>query len=160
MVEILVFTPKHVETTRNFGAKFSECSRRKYGTLIIDDYGNSIVLAANKRIGRHCDYKSCIRDRSGIKTGDHSRVELGGEIHAEAAALIEFNPVHGENYHILIAAVGSNGELIDGNHNYPCHVCSLMIKYAGFHSIWFPFGDDVRPISIEEIIESYEQEYD
>lgn len=152
MVE--VFRKQHLDTARFF-ALSSECVRRKYGAIIIDDFGNSVALGTNRRFGKYCSSTLCIRDYCKVPHGE--RVELGGEIHAEQAALVDWikNPL--QIYHILVTGWNHDGKLLDGIENYPCHVCAMMIKYAGFPTVWFPFGNEILPVSIDEILEFYER---
>jgi len=151
---MVVFTQKDVDTTRDFALAWSECVRRKYGSLIVDQSQNPVVLATNRRVGKYCNNKVCIRDYCKAPHGE--RVELGGEIHSEQAALVQFQG-YAPDHHFLLVGTDKNGEQLDGIDNYPCHVCAMMIKYAGFRNVWMPFGTDIKPVSIDEILEHYER---
>lgn len=160
MVMIEVFTKEDVEMAQNFGRTVSPCSRRKYGTIIKDNYGN-FVLGANSRVGKICTDTYCVRDRLNVPSGSNAMTEQGGELHSEQAALIEWRKIYNkecEPYHILLAGVNGQGNLF-GLDSKPCYSCSRMLKYAGFDYIWLPFVDGPKPVSISEVIEAYESTY-
>jgi len=153
----LVYDKKDVEEARQFAAENSPCIRRKYGALIIDSVGNR-VLSTNYRLGKYCHDEFCVRDYCKVPHGE--KTELGGEIHAEQAALVDYSrPSLGPNEykHILVAGLDHKGEPLVGMDNSPCHVCAMMIKFAGFKYVWMPFQEgNPLPISIDEILEYYE----
>jgi deoxycytidylate deaminase len=158
MVE--VFTQTDVLLAQFFGSKNSPCSRRKYGTIIKDNFGN-FVFGTNSRIGKICTDDYCVRDGLNVPSGSNAMTEQGGELHSEQAALIEWRKIYNEAcepYHILLAGTNRFGNLL-GLDSRPCYSCARMIKYAGFDDIWLPFVEGPRPVSVSEVIESYERIY-
>lgn len=156
-----MFDYSHIEIAKNFGIENSQCSRRKYGTIIMDDSGK-MVFGANVRVGRCCTDFECIRDRR--ETSHSVNVEIGSEIHSEQAVLVDWHREQDIIYQMLLVGVNRRGELLYDRDSYPCHVCALMIKYAGFAFIWIPqksvFGKtEPVPVSISEVIEYHEQLY-
>lgn len=155
-----VFDQSHVDLARFFGRENSPCSRRKYGSIISDNFGN-FVFGTNARVGNICSDSYCIRDRLNLPSGSNGMTEQGGELHSEQAALIEWRKIYSnscEPYHILLAGTNKNGNLM-GMNSKPCYSCARMLKYAGFTNIWLPFNDGPKPISISGVIEVYEQSY-
>lgn len=158
-----VFSKNEIQDTQNFARRFSPCSRRKYGTLIKDNFGN-LVFGANERVGKYCTDKLCARDY--MKVPHASNVEIGGEVHAEQSALIkwstgsiapEFDPQwEGYEKHILVAGFNHDDSPLAGQENFPCHVCAMMIKYAGFDHVWLADGSAAYPWSLNQILEHYE----
>lgn len=140
-------------------AKASPCTRRQYGAVIVVS-GPEIYYqtAFNKRIGRCCG-GSCIRDRFGFANGE--RVEIGGEIHAETAALINFEPDDIYNAYFILVGFLSNGTELLGRSVWPCHMCAMNIAFAGFKYIYIRNTNGIiSPVSIYEIIEGREQEWE
>jgi deoxycytidylate deaminase len=133
-------------------AKKSPCVRRKYGAIFFKD--NINVLAHNKRVSRCCD-GICIRDVMSITHGHNT--DVGAEIHAEQALLINSNYVAG--YWFLIAGYGKNGQPLYGLENWPCYSCARMIKEAGITRVWVPeVNDTFTSYLIDGILEDYEQQ--
>lgn len=152
-----VFTKDHVTFVLDKARSYSPCVRRKYGAIITSETGNLESLGVNVRLGNYCNDTICIRDYCKAPHGEN--VELGGEVHAEQAALISWPNGEGV-YHFLLAGLDHQDKPLDGIQNYPCHVCAMQIKFAGFRTVWMPFGEDVLPVSIDEILEYYERRDD
>lgn len=135
----------------------SPCARRKYGTVIGYNSDPVMVIGVNRRVTRACN-DACIRNRAGIMNG--SRTELGAEVHAEQAALIDA-PRKGDIF--LNAAWGYNHqqELVElfGVDCYPCLTCARMIKYAGYRYVYLKESASlpIKAIHIEDIILNREQ---
>jgi deoxycytidylate deaminase len=130
----------------------SPCSRRKYGVVIAYDNEPVIIKGFNDRVTKVCD-EVCVRERYGIVHG--SRTELGAEVHAEQAALIDA-PKRGVAF---ILAGWRNNEELKGTNVYSCLVCARMIKYAGYKWVYIKDTNDVIvPVSIFDMIEYREQE--
>jgi deoxycytidylate deaminase len=145
---------KHVEPYYKLAlkeAQQSPCVRRKYGVAIAFDNFQT-VITHNARVTRACN-SVCVRERYGVVHG--SQTELGAEVHAEQAALIE---AKGKGIAFVLAGWKGEKEL-KGVNVYPCLVCARMIKYAGY--LWVYIKDEtdqITPVSIYEIIEYREQE--
>ncbi len=154
------FSAVDIAEAFDYSQKLSPCTRRKYGAIIVDDVGYQ-TFATNERVGKCCGPNLCARDNLGVrKAGEHPSVEVGAEIHAEQAALIKWEHDYQRLYHILLVGSDHLGILPKIEQHYPCHVCAMMLKYAGFDYIWLPKGkSDVIPVSISEIIEYHEQLY-
>jgi deoxycytidylate deaminase len=132
-------------------AQSSPCLRRRYG-VAIGFTGYATVVTHNARVTRACD-TICVRERFGVTHG--SQTELGAEVHAEQAALIEA-PSKG---FIFVLAGWKGEEELKGVNVYPCLVCARMIKYAGYRWIYIKDeADQLTPVSIYDIIEYREQE--
>jgi deoxycytidylate deaminase len=85
--------------------------------------------------------------------------DAGAEIHAEQAALINYNPeVKAKT--IYLAGLDSNGKLLVGFDNRPCYSCARMIVYAGFTWIYLPIDGDWQPVNIYDVIENWEQNWE
>lgn len=132
-------------------AKESPCLRRQYGAVIA--YKDlPFVVGVNARVTHACDGGICVRTRYGIVHG--SRTELGAEVHAEQAVLIEA-PKQGE---IFVLAGFKDAKELTGEDVYPCLVCARMIKYAGYTYVYLNGGNGLTPVSIYDIIEYRELE--
>jgi deoxycytidylate deaminase len=145
----------------------SECARRKYAAMIVYDwYGdigsegtewNPWHLNANARVSKQCRGNLCIRER--LSTPHGQNVERGAEIHAEAAVLIKAGQRKMHSYFILVGKDAKTGNELLGKECLPCHVCALMIKWAGYE---FLFHKDIAgrivALSIDDIIEYREEE--
>ena len=139
----------------------SPCSRRQYGALIgyrSIENDPLWVVETNSRQSRCCN-SHCVRDKSKFPSdGRHPNVEMGAEIHAETAALIKAQ--HKGEAFILVGFSGPTSPLY-GENVYPCHVCALNIKFAGYKYIYIRTSKDtIQAISIAEIIEYREQEWE
>ena len=149
-------TSEHITVTRELAAQ-SLCVRRRYGCLIVD--GTKIVVTNNLRISKCCN-NFCVRATASLKHGEG--VDIGAEIHAEQAALIKWSDPVGNNTKLLIQAyAGKSNDLFYEENLYPCHVCALMIKYAGFRNINITNRlGELYPVSIDEIIEYRERAWE
>lgn len=132
-------------------AKESPCVRRKYGAVIVYSDDIKYVAAANLRVTKCCD-AACIRDRYGVVHG--SRTELGAEVHAEQAALIDA-PAKGTAF--VLAGI-RDGKELTGVNVYPCLVCARMVKYAGYNYVYMMTDGELTPVSIFDIIDYRESE--
>lgn len=153
----MVYGIEDAREAQKFAGANSPCLRRKYGAIITDSLGNR-VIATNYRLGNYCHGDFCVRDFCKVPHGE--KVEVGGEIHAEQAALIAYpNPSLGseQHKHILVAGLNHEGQPLVGLENLPCHTCAMMIKFAKFNYVWVPFDENVIPLSIDEILEHYER---
>lgn len=143
-------------------AKTSPCTRRKYG-VVIASLSNDVfyTAAANYGVSKCCQGNACARDRLGIRHGQ--RVEVGGEIHAEQSALIQWKGYDDGNSYVCVIVGIQNGKELYGRSCYPCHVCALMLKYAGFRHIYIK-DDYVRGeiviTSINQVIDYRELEWE
>ncbi len=138
-------------------AKRSECVRRKYGA-VVGFAGPEIRYAYgyNKRISKCCSGKICAREHHGLYNGE--RVEIGAEIHAETAALINAGPYQDGSHFVLVGFL-HDVELF-GPSVYPCHTCALNLKFAGYKHIYIREARDrIVPVSISDIIEQREEEW-
>lgn len=149
-------------------AKYSECSRRKYGAVItgsitvsslvhspLEEHPFQIVSQGwNKRIGRCCDGNICVRDRFQNPHGE--KIEQGSEIHAEAMALLHLGGYPGFKQFYL-ACYDNKGELLTGERVRPCHYCGMMLRHMGFENIIIRDNDKALiSLSIGEIMEVQE----
>jgi deoxycytidylate deaminase len=150
---LTALTSDHVKITREIAAE-SPCARRRYGCLITN--GKDTIVTANLRVSKCCN-GFCVRDTAGFEHGQ--AVDFGAEIHAEQAALIKWNHPVDKNTKLLIQAYhGNSDELFYDKDLYPCHVCALMIKYAGFKFINITtFPDGLYSVSIDDVIEYREK---
>lgn len=145
-------------------AKTSPCSRRQYGALIA--YENNqhydattfAVAGTNSRVGKCCN-DICARDRLNTRHGQ--RVEVGGEIHAETACLIENGKKQKDvNSYFLLVGFAGDKELYDRD-VWPCHSCAMQIKYAGWNYIHIKDKEkNIYSISLAHIIEEREAEWE
>lgn len=135
----------------------SPCARRKYGVAIVNKDG-SVVYGHNERVTRCCNDLVCAREKYDVQHGQNT--EMGAEIHAEQAALINWGKRASSDWYFLIAGSSKGGQLL-GVQLYPCYVCARMVKYAGFKCIYLEREGDgkIIPISIEEVLEYREQEW-
>lgn len=135
-------------------AKLSECVRKQFGALIIED--GWWKAATNKRVS-HCCNGICMR--SALELANGERVEVGAEVHAETALLIDYKKsIRHTDYFVLVGF--ANGLELLGPAVYPCHTCALNIKYFGFKYIYIKDIEGIiSPVSIAEIIEYREQEW-
>jgi len=142
----------------------SPCVRRKYAAMIVYDwYGdigdkgtdwNPWHLNANERVSKECD-QFCAR--YGVRPGEN--IERGAEIHAEAAVLIKAGQHKMHSYFILVGKDSKTGEELLDTECLPCHVCALMIKWAGYEFVYHKdIAGRIVPLSIDEIIEYREAE--
>lgn len=133
-------------------ANKSPCSRRKYGVVIAYEDGPKSTISCNSRVTKVCD-QVCVREHYAVDHG--SMTELGAEVHAEQAALID-SPKKGSFF--VLAGLKNNKEL-KGPSVYPCLVCARMIKYAGYNWIYIKEqNNQIAPISIYDIINYCEKE--
>lgn len=144
----------------------SPCVRRKYAAMIVYDwYGdigdegtewNPWHLAANYGVTNQCK-DGCIRDRTPTRSGE--KVERGAEIHAEQAALIKAGIYHLHSYFLLVGKDKNGNELV-GNDCLPCHVCAVMLMWAGYKYIYHKNNEGtIEPIAVSEIIEYRENDF-
>jgi deoxycytidylate deaminase len=138
-------------------AKNSPCVRRKYGALIACRGPKLYHIArTNYRVSYCCD-GSCARSDLGLLNGE--RVEVGAEVHAETAAIIDYGRRIDENCVMLLVGFAGDRELLSES-VYPCHTCALNIKYAGFKFLHIRNrAKEIIPVSISEIIEYREKEW-
>ena len=138
-------------------AKESPCQRRQYAALIAYGGPNAdplFVVENNNRQSRCCN-GLCARDTLSVRNGE--RVEVGAEVHAETAALIR-QPRKG--WVFLLVGQTTAGNLLYGPDVYPCHTCSLNIKFAGYKYVHLKISKTTQQaVSIDEIIEYREQEW-
>lgn len=139
-------------------AKESPCQRRQYAALIAYGGPNAdplFVVENNNRQSRCCNGE-CARTAYSVNNGE--RVEVGAEVHAETAALIR-QPKKG--WVFLLVGQTTKGNPLYGKDVYPCHVCALNIKFAGYKNIFIKTAKDrIEPVSIDAIIEHREQEWE
>jgi deoxycytidylate deaminase len=152
---------KHIEPYFKIAeqeAKKSPCVRRQYGAVVVEnDTFPTHQAAYNQRLSTCCG-GTCARNRRQLRNGE--RVEVGAEIHAETAALIEYS----RNYltsQLVLVLVGYNGEReLLGTEVYPCHTCAINIKYAGIKWVYIRnISGEIVPLSIAEILEYREAEW-
>lgn len=139
-------------------ASNSECSRRKYGAVITDLQGEMLSYGYNERVGICCN-NTCARDRLQLKHGENT--DAGAEIHAEQALLINMNFGYTPtSQNIFVAGSGPEGRPLNGFENSPCYSCARMIKYANFTHVYLPFDSEWEPVSINDIMENWEQSWE
>lgn len=140
----------------------SPCSRRRYGCVITWESTSfdNFVVGANYRMTDCCNGVACARTR--FDTVHGARVEIGAEIHAETAALIRWGSLPEDDSNPVVILVGFAGEKeLRGSDVYPCHVCAVNLKFAGFKYIYIKDDDDtIIPVSISAIIERRELEWE
>lgn len=145
-------------------AHLSPCIRRKYGAVIAyESEYLEYTVAFNERVSDCCYGSFCSRNAMSLFSGGGKvRVEVGAEVHAETAALIKAQGLYGHRKSCLIL-VGflENGTELYGTNVYPCHVCALNIRFAGFKFIYIKEEKDgpVVPVSIAGIIKFREEEW-
>jgi deoxycytidylate deaminase len=137
-------------------AKESPCQRRRFGAVIGYTGSPILVSACNSRVSSICDHH-CIRDRYGVVNG--ARTELGAEVHAEQAVLID-SPEKGEIFVLAGWQVNFEGDLTELKDiaTFPCLPCARMIKYAGYKWVYMMGKELLTPYSINDIISYREQE--
>jgi dCMP deaminase len=137
----------------------SPCIRRKYGAVITGDNGFGTIMCSvgwNVRMGRCCSNDICIRDIN--NTGHAQGIEKGGEIHAEMAALVSDKDYAIKSFYL--AGFDRNSKPLLGKSCRPCHMCAMMMKFAGFkYVIIRNTQKELEPISVDEIIEEHELSY-
>ena len=140
-------------------AKKSPCTRRKYGALIKDISSEIVDWTAtyNVRVTTCCNNR-CIRDTMDFTNGEN--VEYGAEVHAETAALIAHDLTKDTDRVMVLVGYKGERELL-GSDVWPCRVCALNIKYAGFRYIYVKnYSNVIIPASIDEIIAYREEEWE
>jgi len=137
-------------------ANKSLCIRRQYGAVVITENpdDNWFDAAHNKRISTCCGGNTCARDR--INTRHGGNVEVGGEIHAETAVLIDTAL---KGFFILVGF--EKGHELLGPDVYPCHSCAMAIKFAGYKHIYIRDKNKlIVPVSVSQIIEYRIQQWE
>lgn len=137
-------------------AKKSPCQRRQYGAVIANQ-GTTIyhIARTNSRVSNCCGTR-CARTDLGL---NGERVEVGAEVHAETACLIDAARFAGERQVFILVGFSGAQELLN-EAVYPCHPCALNIKYAGFYYIYIKNrAKEIIPVSIHQIIEYREKEW-
>lgn len=137
-------------------AELSECTRRKYGAVIIGSNGILLSEGWNARITNCCN-GTCVRDRLGFAHGENT--DSGGEVHAEQAALINMDWLADNPEAIYVAGIGPEGPY-NGFENRPCYSCARMIKYAGIDKVFMPFDDEWQSVHINDILENWERSWE
>lgn len=138
-------------------AKTSPCMRRQYGAVVVTE-GPVIqhYIGVNSRESKCCGGGVCSRTALGLHNGE--RVEVGGEVHAETAAIINAG-ISPYIRHIIIAGFMNNEELY-GKGCYPCHTCALNLKYAGFKRVYVQeWSNNIISVPLNQIIEERELEW-
>jgi deoxycytidylate deaminase len=141
-------------------ASKSPCLRRKFGAVIVTP-GTSIAYTAahNERVGKCCGGNICARTRLQVQNGE--RTEVGGEIHAETAALIKHGLVKDKDTIIIVAGVDAYNNPIYGRITYPCHACAMAIKFVGIRYVYLLDSEDsILSVSINQILLEREAEWD
>lgn len=137
-------------------AKESPCVRRKYGAVIPFDTSPVMAVGTNARVTSACN-NSCIRDRAGVVNG--ASTDLGAEVHAEQAALIN---AHKRGLAFVLAGwqVTRDGYLeeLKGVLAYPCLVCARMIRYAGYKWVHYMGSNGLNSIHVDDLVFYREQE--
>jgi dCMP deaminase len=141
-------------------AKTSPCLRRQYGAVVV--HGGPVIhfeAATNTRMGKCCAGYSCARTELQISHGQ--RVEVGGEIHAETAALIKSGIRPASNVHFVLVGFTTGGKQLFGRDVWPCHSCAMALKFAGYKHIYIKdLNGDIYPESVAYIIEERELEWE
>lgn len=137
-------------------AKQSECTRRKYGAVIVDAEDRVIAIGHNKRVG-NCCRGACVRDRLGIHHGMNT--DAGAEIHAEQAALLNYD------HQVLaktmyVAGLDSRGNPLANFENRPCYSCARMIAYVGLTWIYLPIEGEWQAVNIYDVMENWEANWE
>lgn len=139
-------------------AKKSPCVRRQFGAVIVSP-STAIpyhVAQYNQRVSQCCK-GICARDRAQVRNGE--RVEVGAEIHAETAAIIDYNPPNGERGILVLAGYSGERELLS-TEVWPCHTCAVNLKFTGIRYVYMKNLDNVlAPVSIAEVLEYRESEW-
>lgn len=132
----------------------SPCSRRKYGTVIFEIHRDGIQILTvtnNARVSTVCNAR-CIRDWMNVEPFTNS--ELGAEIHAEQAALINTGPCKSSRQILFLAGVQSTGQEIKSPR--PCYTCLRMIAFAGYKSIYTYDGLEYSAKTVAQYMEEYD----
>lgn len=138
-------------------AKKSPCHRRQYGAVIANQ-GPTIyhIVRTNSRVTNCCGNR-CIRTDLGLINGE--RTEVGAEVHAETACIIDAARFIGEKQVFMLVGFAGAQELLS-EAVYPCYSCARNIKYAGFNYIYIRNRTkEIVPVSIHEIIQYREKEW-
>jgi len=140
-------------------AKLSQCTRRQFGSVIMPLLQDTPyhIVRANRRVSNCCN-GGCARDRATLRSME--RVEIGAEVHAETAAIIDYKPR--KSGPSLMVHVGFSGarELL-GTEAWPCATCAKNIKYIGLKYVYMKNLDGVlSPVSVAEILEFREAEWE
>jgi len=130
----------------------SPCTRRQYGAVIFLSEGAGVTVGCNERVSKCCN-DGCLRDAFGIQHAEAT--DVGGEIHAEQVVLIK-NGMRKIDQFIVLAGIKKGKELIEAD-DYPCYSCARIIKFAGFPTVYINRAEGVCPVSIEAILEYYEE---
>lgn len=151
-----MITDDQIIVTREIAAE-SPCVRRRYGCLITN--GKDTIVTANFRVSKCCN-NQCVRQTADLAHAQS--IDYGAEIHAEQAAFIKWNHVVDRHTQLLIQGYhGNSNKLFCDEDLYPCHVCALMIKYAGFKSILITDKASVLySVPIDEVIAYREEAYE
>lgn len=143
-------------------AKKSPCIRRQYGAVIVREYSHAIGYSTgyNARASNCCN-RICSRDVYDLPTtGKHTNVEIGAEVHAETAALIN-DTTSSDSFRVMVLVGYKDGHELLSEDVWPCHVCALNIKYAGFKYIYIRnYDKEIVPVLIDEIINYREAEWE
>lgn len=115
-------------------ASKSTCLRRKYGAVILDQYGVKVSEGYNsvpERCTESCVTRGyCERERQNVPKGE--RYELCLAVHAEQKALIHADGNRLHNAEIYIVGFEQDGSYADG---HPCLICDRMIRESGIKKI-------------------------
>lgn len=157
MIPVSKHLEPYFELARIEAAK-SPCIRRQYGAVLASK-GNIIEYegAYNKRVSPCCNGNICARDRYQTRHG--GSVEIGGEVHAETALMIDSHKGPLDRYMVLVGY--EKGKELLGKNVYPCHSCAISVKYAGYKHIFIHNKQGViSPIAIDEVITSRIEEWE
>lgn len=150
----MLLNDTHITLARELAMQ-SQCVRRKYGVVITD--GIDTVVTNNQRVTGCCN-NGCIKDRLSI---EHGQGDLGGEVHAEQAALIRWHKTVDRKTVVLIQGFyRDNTEPMLGEDLYPCYTCARMLKFAGFRYVWLSDKLGLTAVSVSEILEYWEERWE
>jgi deoxycytidylate deaminase len=107
----------------------------------------------NARVSKCCDL-GCLRDVMKISHGVNT--DIGGEIHAEQSVLVK-QPQPLGYATFLVTGFDRNGNELLSKDAWPCYVCSRMIKFAGYKTVWVKGHTAFEIYSISYILEEYEK---
>lgn len=158
--ELSLIQKLHKEALKE--AEKSPCERRKYGMSLA--LGTHIFAYHNERVCDSCS-DGCIRTKLGLKAGE--RTEIGAEIHAEQAMLINGGGKISErvkNY-LFLAGLENGNELLDPK---PCPTCAKLLLYAGYN-YYYTASLDLSDVfdtayvsytkySVSNLVKEYERE--
>jgi deoxycytidylate deaminase len=126
--------------------------------------GNVIFAYHNERVCDSCN-DGCIRTKLGLRAGE--RTEIGAEIHAEQAMLINGGGKisHKVKHSLFLAGLEDGKELLDPK---PCPTCAKMLLYAGY-KYYYTASLDLSDVfdssyvsytrySIDDLVKEYERE--